>query len=182
MGVTRLFTFFAALTLSVGAHAGLVGQVVTANGLNLTPASATIGDGVEFHGLSYTTENYLAFDFADDTLTLSLVIYPNAGLQWFKFDPYVFSGFTSHITDMYVLSNEGFTGTLLSGFSVVNNQISIDFADGTACCGTEAKLVYKIVTDDATVPEPATGLLMLVGLGLLAGSRSRRTGSQSCSV
>ena len=160
-----------ALLLATGAQAGLLGETVSATGFNLSPSTATIGAEPEFRGIGYG-DTYLAFDFADTTLTLTIVAAPGVlGMTWSAFDPYVFSGFTSPIVDMSIESNNGFAGTLLTGFYFADDRISIDFSEGSACCAPNARLVYQIVT--APVPEPAIGLLLLAGFVSLA-ARSRK--------
>lgn len=168
-----LLALASALLLGTHAQAGLLGDTISATGFNLSPGMATIADGPEFRGIGYT-DTYLAFDFADTTLTLTIVAAPGVlGMTWSAFSPYVFSGFTSPLVDMYVESNNGFAGTLLTGFSVFDDRISIDFSQGSACCAPDAKLVYRIVT--APVPEPASGILLLAGFaGLAARLRHSR--------
>jgi hypothetical protein len=171
MHTKSILAITTALLVATPASAGLFGQTITATGFNLSPATATIGPGPEFRGIGYF-DTYLAFDFSDTTLTLSIVAEPGVlGLGWSGFEPYTFAGFNTSILDMYVESNSGFTGSLLTNFSFAGNQIAIDFTEGSACCVSNASLVYKIITSTSPIPEPATAVLAFIGFAGLTGLR-----------
>jgi hypothetical protein len=158
---------FAACVVAAGfstsANASLLGDTIYASGTTLGPASAVIGSGIEFSGIS----NYIKFDFGADTLTLT----STANVSWSDFfATYLFSGFDEKITGFNIASNKGFYGNVLTNFSFTPNSISVNMAGGRA--DSTGRLVFNITTASAAVPEPTT--VALFGLGLLGFAASRR--------
>lgn len=151
---------FVALFMAVSAlafapaHAGLTGETINASGTFLGPSSATVGSGIEFIGI----HNYLNFDFADDTLTIT----DTNLVGWSGFGNYVFSGFLSNITGFSIASNTGFTGRIIDNYSFDAHSITLDMSTGGRSVGSV--LVFNIRS--TPVPEPST--LALLGLGLVA--------------
>lgn len=153
------------------AQAALIGDSITATGTTLGPATATIGSGVEFSGVS----GFLKFDFDANTLTITSPNQGGGSLSWFSFGSYVFSDFADTITGLAIASNKGFSGDILSNFSFTAHSITLDVGTG-ASQNKNSELVFNIATSAPSqgnaVPEPAT--VAIVGLGLLGLAASRR--------
>lgn len=164
-------------TFVTPAKAILIGDTITATGSGLHPydrrsdGSATIGAGVEFSWVA----NNLLFDFGANTLTVT-----NHGIVGgvTSEEHFVFAGFDEVIESVSIASNTGYSGTFFVGFAktIVNNfsfdahSITLDMSDWRA--NPASALVFNITEASAPVPEPATA--MLVGLGLLGLACTRR--------
>lgn len=160
-------TALAATLLSATANATLIGDTITATGLSLTPATATVGAGPEF----VFFDGAIAFDFDASTLTISNPVPGRA--NWGDFGDYVFGGFDEIITGLSIASNTGFSGAPLSNFSFTANSITVSWGDGSAT--GQAQLVFDIQTQAAAqVPEPDTLFLAGLGVSALAIWRRRR--------
>lgn len=159
--------FVGAAAVSTFANATLVGDTISANGNSLGPASATIGSGVEFKGIS----SFLDFDFGANTLTVSST---RGLLGWSGFGTYTFSGFDDVITSLSLASNSGFTASgstalFTSNFGFTDHAMTFNFNSGGVSNGAVA--VFNI--NRSAVPEPET--LGLFGVALLALAVSRRS-------
>jgi hypothetical protein len=155
------------LGISGVANATLIGDTITATGIDLSPSSATIGDGVEFVGLG----SYINFDFGASTLTISPIF--TGVLNWGGYGNYVFSDFDETITGVTIASNTGFNGEIVDSFSFDADSITLDMTAGRSS-SVPSVLVFNIATQTAPVPEPATMLLFGTGLASLVGARLRR--------
>ncbi len=144
--------------------ATLIGDTITATGYDISPANVTIGDGVEFLGIS----NYLNFDFGASTLTISDTVLGG----WSGFGNFVFSEFDETLTGVTIASNSGFYGSIVDSFSFDAHSITLDMSDSGR--SWESVLVFNIATETAPVPEPATMLLFGTGLAGLVGAQLRR--------
>lgn len=167
MKVESIFrSFFLALALFSGtANATLIGDTITASGFGLSPAPATpvtIGADPEF-----TFADLEAFDFGDSTLTIRPVHDQGPAHGWADFGYFVFSGFDHTITSLSLASNTGYFGGPISNFSFTSDSITLHWGAGGRY--SEAQLVFNIET--AAVPEPASILLLCLGLVGLGFSR-----------
>ncbi|WP_367847008.1 PEP-CTERM sorting domain-containing protein [Rhodoferax sp. WC2427] len=157
----------AALTVG-SANASLVGSNVSASGPGLSPASATVGSGVEFQWKPGQLASNV--DFGADTLTFTALW----GVGWGGFGDFTFSGFDVPITGLSLLSNTGFSGDMLSDFSFTSDSITIHWNNGNA--SNAGKLVFAISSGANAVPEPGSLALLGLGLAVLAATRKRKLG------
>lgn len=173
----------AIMMLAAGtANAGLIGTTVTASSTgegivcpdNATSCSATIGDGPEFEFLEFVSIGGELFDFGDSSLTVSPATEGN--FFWtLSVNPFVvFSGFEVPITGLSIISNNGYSGDILSGFSFTPDSITLLMGQ-SAREGSDAALVFGISLGSASpVPAPAPLLLLGFGLAGLVWSRRRK--------
>lgn len=158
-------------------NATLIGETISADGMMLSPTSATIGSGVEFTGIN----NYMSFDFGDDSLTLT-----TSGVGFANWGNYVFSGFSSIITGVSIQSTLGFwEGSLFNPIVFTQDSITLDMTFGNAISYDPnnnyqkldaAVLVFKIETapsTPSTVPD-VSGTLSLLGFTLVGFFALRR--------
>ena len=145
-------------------RAQLLGDTITGTGNGLTPASATIGGGVEFtiQGISFTVAN---FDFGASTLTLTTGAPNTGGIS--NGGNFVFSGFDTAITGISVGTNQGWSGTVLTPtFTAGSITVNLDSAQIAISAPAPRALVYNIQTG-SSVPDTG-GTVGILG-GALAG-------------
>ena len=137
--------------VSNSARAQLIGQTIEATGYALSPASATIGPGVEFAGIY----GDVGIDFGADTLTLTGYV------GYSGFGEYTFSGFTTPITGISLdPANLGYADGLDPTFT--SNSITLDFDNGDVV----GPVIFDIQTGAAppsTVPDGGTTAALLGG-------------------
>jgi len=152
----------AALFVCSTCRAALIGDTLTATGGFLFPATATIGDGVEF-----TFHDDVRFDFAESTLTLTTRIGPGSGGgQGFL----VFSDFEDTITGISLASNDGWSGSVLTP-QFTAHSVTFDFQSFSwAAQGSE--IVFNIETA-AAAPDQGTTVTLL-GFAFMGLAAARR--------
>lgn len=152
-----LIFYFALVT---PAQAGLVGHTISATGNTLSPSTAVVGSDVEFSGIF----GRLNFDFSDSHLTIT----STSSIGWGNFGNYIFSDFDEDITDVFIFSNEGFTGGIVDNFSFDATSISLDMNAGHS----GRSLIFQINT---AVPEPSSLVFLFLGLMGIGLVRKNRT-------
>ena len=159
-----MFLLFVATVINPVSHANatLIGNTITAEGITLTPNSATIGSGVEFTGFN----DLMNFDFGANTLTITAVTDgPGVISAWSGFRNFVFSGFSEAITSFTLASNTGFAGSIVDHYSFTSTSITLDMSDGSKPGPPSSEIVFNINSAGTPVPEPGT--IMLFGFGML---------------
>lgn len=164
VGVASLLVATSLLTFVVPVQAMLIGDTITATGVELGPSSATIGAGTEFIGIS----DDVLFDFGANTLTISNIAYNG----WSGYGDYVFAGFDDAITSVSIASNTGWTGPIVNNFIFDAHSLTLAMDDSEVSNPGGSILVFNIIQESTAVPEPTT--LALFGLGLAAFTYTRR--------
>jgi hypothetical protein len=163
-GVASLLAATSLLTFVVPVQAMLIGDTITATGVELGPSSATIGAGTEFSGIW----DNVFFDFGANTLTISNIVING----WDGFGDYVFAGFDDAITSVSIASNTGFTGNIVNNFIFDAHSLTLDMNDSAVSNPGSSILVFNVIQENTAVPEPT--ILALFGLGLAAFTYTRR--------
>ncbi|MBE9560743.1 MAG: PEP-CTERM sorting domain-containing protein [Proteobacteria bacterium] len=155
--------------VSFNANATLIGDTINSSGSGLNPASATIDNTIEFAGII----GWLNFDFGANTLTVTNTDTNTAPISWGGWGDYIFSDFDSSITGLSILSNVGFTGSIINNFSFTDSSITLDMLSGGADVG--GQLVYLIETGPSLpVPEPSIVWLLFSGLAIMGFARRKK--------
>ena len=162
-------TALAASVFTTSVDASLIGDTITATGENLFVSgtdltSTTIDSNIEFTGIN----SFMNFDFDVNTLTIT-----GTPVLWRGFGDYVFSDFDVNIIGVSILTNTGFSGTIVDNFSFNSNSITLDMSDSTRSQGST--LVYNIQTSLVVVPIPASIWLFGTGLFGLISMAKRKT-------
>jgi len=126
--------------------------------------------GVEFFGPNYDSFNFVA-DFTGDTVTISyeLKIYTAVAAQAFLFTGLEWRNATGTITGLIELPE----GELpISGTDFTTSSIKIAVSQTELALAGVKSTTFKILTD-TVVPEPATLLLMVLGLAGLGFVKQR---------
>ena len=165
------FIVFSLLISPQVSQASFIGDEISlsssvSTGFGSSPKYAVIGDDVEFIGVN----NHIAFDFGSDTLNVFSLW--NALIGFSGYGTYTFTGFDTEITSFEIISNSGFTGSLVDNYYFDSGGISLimstSFRPGSV-------LTFGINQAPAPVPEPSTFLLLGSGLaGLVFVARRRR--------
>lgn len=165
--VTLFFAAGTHVAANTQANAMLIGDTISASGATLGPPSATIGAGVEFSGLF----DGMDFDFGATTLTLTTEL-----SSWNGFGNYVFSDFGPGyiISNMSIISNNGFSGSLPNGFSFTDDSITLNIGSGTNTLRAPATLVYGLEFETVSTPIPEPAAVGLLGTSLIALTLLRR--------
>ena len=178
-----LRTLFAAVLMAASliggsANASLIGETIDGGAfivIGSTPVPepyfldqtfATVGSGTEF---SVFEGEFVSFDFAANTLTISFAPLIDNWLDW---PTYTFSGFDQEILGFQLIDSAGIdpTSDLLKpgGYSFTPHSVTVKFGTGELLDGFSgaAYIVYRI-------PEPQSILLVLAALGLMGISMRR---------
>lgn len=148
--------------------------------LLLDQSSATIGTGTEFTSLY---GDFAAFDFADETLTIT---FSSSVERWLGWASYTFAGFEAQILSFDPIYSQGIdlNSDLLrpGGYSFTSDSVTVNFGDGwllPGFHGENAQPAYVVFFIDPPqqVPEPQTYTLVLAALGLMGVNLRRRSGA-----
>ena len=156
---SALYFFIFYFALATPAQAGLIGDTIFATGSSLSPSSAVVDTAIEFSAVN----SYLNFDFSDSHLTIT----STTGVGWGNFGNFVFSGFNEDITDVFIFSNDGFTGGIVDNFSFDATKISLDMNTGRS----GRSLIFQINT---AVPEPSSLAILFLGLMCIRLARKKQ--------
>jgi hypothetical protein len=135
--------------------------------VSCTPSSPKSGDCGVLLG-SYS------LDFGTDTIAFNQQLSAANFYNSAAFNGWVFSGlsFGSGITSA-ILTSTGITGLTQSMLSFTSNSITLNL-QGLAVSANNSWSIKLGTSSVSAVPVPATGILMLAGLGGLAAMRRRR--------
>jgi hypothetical protein len=172
MKLQQSITGVAALAISIFAanltRASLIGESISASGNGISPTTAVIGAGIEFPKSGVL----VSFDFGADTLTVTPTI--SGSSNFGGWGAYTFSGFNSTISGLTLLSNNGFTGSVITNDTFTDHSLTLDFGSGSFA--NNSKLVFGIETPKNSVPDNAGtfALLSATLTGLVAMRRRLR--------
>lgn len=181
-----LRTLFAAVLMAASliggpANASLIGDKITATAFvpddtNPLPADWAIDQAspmtivdpdVEFTSVGGL---FAAFDFSEDTLTISIDLLIDNWLDW---PTYTFSGFQSEIISFDLIDSAG----ILAGSDILSatahgftpSSVTVYFGDGELDPDSNAPSAYVLFSIGTRqhVPEPQTIFLVLAALGLM---------------
>jgi len=176
--------FFPILLCCAAAHAGLIGQTVTATYFHpdlSTPIGASsvlVGPGVELNCTGGGTGLCGAFDGPPETLdfTDNQIIFTQGPFSAGNYDNAPFNGMVfsnlnmgSPITGISLDTN-GFTGLTLSNLSFTSNSVTVNLS--TIPFATTAG--FSITLQTAPVPEPAGWVVVLPVLAFFLIARRTR--------
>lgn len=170
MYAIRMFCYAICLMMSMSVSAQAT--MISGHGYDIDETVEISNETVEFVGI----RDYIGFDFKEyPTYTLLTLfnIEEVKGFWWMNYGKYTFGGF-EEITDMYVLENIKFYGTVVHRFSFDEHSISLNMNDSFFACSNtpNQSLTFYIETPSHTIPEPTS--LLLFCTGLLVVARVRR--------
>jgi hypothetical protein len=179
---------FPTLLCSLVAHAGLIGQTVTATyfhpdlGTPVGASSVLVGAGVELNCTGGGTGFCGAFDGPPETLdfTDNQIIFTQGPFSSGNYDNAPFNGMVfsnlnmgSPITGISLDTN-GFTGLSLANLSFTSNSVTVNLST-IPFAGSAG---FTVTLQTAPVPEPAGWIVVLAVLGALLTAGRRLRASQ----
>ena len=179
---TLLICSFCAIGLGTPASAAeLIGDTVSCDqvGTNSTfvcaPTENTVGDGLEFTAGLNQGDQFIGFDFNENSLLIS-----NADGGGFTLGSTIIElANISSAFSSFNFVNSSITGFDANDVSLADGVLTLDFRDTAFAQGSTAVVSLETM---AAVPEPATWLMMILGFGFVGGAMRAKRRKQNVSV